>query len=107
MYGRKGCIHFVGIGGCGLSVLAMLTLKQVNTNVMVAKNVDNRARKNKQKGKRISFPSSYSGKQKTNLSSHILGNKICHYILMKLEFGRPMLIGSNCVAGYECHYYKL
>ena len=30
--GRKGWIHFVGIGGCGLSALAMLALKQVSVS---------------------------------------------------------------------------
>ena len=33
--GRKGWIHFVGIGGCGLSALAMLALKQVSVCVCV------------------------------------------------------------------------
>lgn len=27
--GKKGNIHFIGVGGCGLSALAMLALKQV------------------------------------------------------------------------------
>jgi hypothetical protein len=29
--GGKGWIHFVGVGGCGLSALAMLALKQVSS----------------------------------------------------------------------------